>query len=445
MHDDEIDRVIRTRRPIRGEVPFTGTHGRRIYDYIFSPVLDESGNVVAVAGTTRDVTERQQAEQAIRDQTARLREADRAKDEFLATLAHELRNPLAPLRNSLTLLRMPHDGSIDAAPVHDMMERQVNHLVRLVDDLLEMSRVSRGTFDLRREVIDVGMVLRNVLETVQPAIDAATHHLTVYIPPQPLWVNADTTRLAQVFSNLLNNAVVYTEHGGRINVSVRMQGSDVLIAVKDNGVGIAPGQLQRMFEMFSRGGDARSRVQGGLGIGLALARRLTEMHDGTLTAHSLGLGKGSEFTVKLPTTAAPAVGSVNANAIPDDASIAHHRILIVDDNVDAARSLGDILTKRGATVCVAASGPEAMGVLNTYTPTVALLDIGMPEMDGYEVARTIRREFPSLSVTLVALTGWGQERDRQLAREAGFDHHLTKPAELHSLQKLLASLADGTR
>ncbi|HEX7465287.1 MAG TPA: PAS domain-containing sensor histidine kinase, partial [Usitatibacter sp.] len=300
MHDREIEQVVATRKPIRGEVPFVGTGGRRVYDYIFVPVVGPQGEVVAVAGTTRDVTERNQNEQAILEQADRLADADRAKDEFLATLAHELRNPLAPLRNSLYLIRATGGADAKAARVHEMMERQVNHLVRLVDDLLELSRISRGTFALRKERVDVAAIVRNAVETIAPLMESARHALTVTLPEEPLWLEGDPVRLAQILANLLDNAAKYTEDGGAIAVEAREDDGFAAITVRDNGAGIAPEALPRMFEMFSRGERASVRGQGGLGIGLALARRLAQMHGGSLEARSEGSGKGSEFTVRIP-------------------------------------------------------------------------------------------------------------------------------------------------
>ncbi len=438
MHDREIDEVVATRRPIRGEVPFTGTSGRRIYDYIFVPVIGPGGEVVAVAGTTRDVTERQQAEQAMREQAQRLSEADRAKDEFLATLSHELRNPLAPLRNSLALLRLTRDRDSKNAAIHEMMERQVNHLVRMVDDLLEMSRISRGAFALRKERVEVAAVVRNALETSQHLIQAAKHRLNVSLPEDAMWLEGDPVRLAQILANLLNNAANYTDPGGEISVQVRRHDDAVAISVRDNGVGIAPDALPRMFEMFSRGDRASGRGQGGLGIGLALARRLAEMHGGSLEAFSAGTGKGSEFTVRLPLAADQAPQAAGTGHV--DAAIPKQRILVVDDNRDAADSLGMILRLLGADVRIARDGLEALDAFPSYDPSVVLLDIGMPGMDGYEVARAIRARFPERHATIVALTGWGQDEDRRRAQEAGFDHHLVKPAEIGALQLLLASL-----
>jgi len=440
MHDREIETVVATRAPIRGEVPFTGTNGRRVYDYIFVPVMGPEGDVIAVAGTTRDVTERQQAEQAIRDQAERLRESDRAKDEFLATLAHELRNPLAPLRNSLSLLEMAGPPDARTAPIHKMMERQVNHLVRLVDDLLEMSRVSRGTFALRKERVDIATVVRNAVETSEPLIRAAGHGLDIAVPEVPVWLEGDPVRLAQILANLLNNAARYTDDGGQITVRAHREGGSAVIAVCDNGVGIAAEALPRMFAMFTRGAPASARSQGGLGIGLALARRLAEMHGGTLDARSDGPGRGSEFTLRLPVADAPAQDTEAAAG--DAPALTQQRILVVDDNRDAADSLGMILRFLGADVRIAEDGPEALAVFPDYDPAVVLLDIGMPGMDGYEVARTLRSRYPERATAIVALTGWGQAEDRRRAQEAGFDHLMVKPADIDSLQALLASFAE---
>ena len=442
MHDREIEQVIATRAPIRGEVPFTGTNGRRIYDYIFAPVLGPAGNVVAVAGTTRDVTERQAADRALREQAERLAESDRAKDEFLATLSHELRNPLAPLRNAIEFLRRTQQGDAKLTSMHVMMERQVDHLVRLVDDLLEVSRISRGTFSLRKEQVELATVVRNAAETIEPLIKAAGHVLDMELPEQPLWLAGDPVRLAQILANLLNNAAKYTDDGGRIRVQAWREGDRAAISVSDNGVGLSPEDLPRMFEMFSRGDRDSGRSQGGLGIGLALSRRLAQMHDGSLDARSDGPGKGSEFIVRLPL--AMAADNVAPEVPSDEGSLARMRVLVVDDNPDAGDSLSMILDVLGAEVRLARSGGEAIDMFAAYRPSVVLLDIGMPGMNGYEVARVLRARFPEHRATLVALTGWGQEDDRRRAREAGFDHHLVKPADIDALQRLLHSIENAT-
>ncbi|WP_411879352.1 PAS domain-containing protein [Polaromonas sp. YR568] len=438
LHDRELDEVIQTRAPIRGEIPFRGTNGTRMYDYIFAPVFDEHGEVVAVAGTTRDITDRQAAEQSIQEQATRLAASDRAKDDFLATLSHELRNPLAPLRNSIALLRRDGLEGDRLARIHGIMERQVNHLVRLVDDLLEVSRISRGVLSLRSEPVEVAAVVRTAVETSNPLVQSAGHKLVLDLPPDALWVEGDAVRLAQVISNLLNNAASYTDAGGTLTVTVRREGPQARISVKDTGIGMEPATIAHMFEMFSRGNRDNARNQGGLGIGLALARRLAEMHQGTLEAHSDGPGRGAEFTLRLPLL--KTAGADTPDETADAPRLDKTRVLVVDDNADAGDTLAVILDMLGAEVRVARDGAEALETFAAYQPSVVLLDIGMPGMNGYEVARAIRSRFPGHPTVLVALTGWGQEDDRRRASEAGFDHHLLKPAEIDALQKLLADL-----
>jgi PAS domain S-box-containing protein len=369
---------------------------------------------------------------------AQLQDADRRKDEFLATLAHELRNPLAPLRHALQLLELTVRGDARIDPLREMMERQVGHLVRLVDDLLEMSRISRGALELRKERIPVSAVVRNAVETSDPLIRGGQHRLSVALPDEPLWIEGDAVRVAQILSNLLNNAAKYTDPGGEIRLQVAGRGGAVAISVRDNGIGIAPETLPRLFEMFSRAAGPDRAGRGGLGIGLALSRRLAEMHGGTLEGRSEGPQRGAEFTLTLP-LAAP--GSQRLPAMPGAApgGVPPRRVLVVDDNRDAAESLSLVLKFLGADVRVARDGPEALQAYEAYKPSVVFLDIGMPGMDGYEVARRIRQGNGGRPA-IVALTGWGQEQDRRRAREAGFDHHLVKPAELGALQSILASL-----
>ncbi len=428
-----------------------------------TPLIARSGNLVGMLSThwraphapserdlrLLDVLARQAAdlmdnarlhEQRVK-LVAELQEADRRKDEFLATLSHELRNPLAPLKNALQLLELSGSGDARIAPLRDMMERQVNHLVRLVDDLLEMARISRGALELRRERVPVSAVVRSALETSQPLIRAAAHQLSLELPGEPLWLDGDPVRLAQIVANLLNNAAKYTERGGRIAVAARRREACLELTVRDNGMGIPADVLPRLFEMFSRGGGADHGGQGGLGIGLALARRLAEMHGGTLVAASEGPGRGAEFRLTLPLAAGPEEPAADAPGVPR--ALPARRVLIVDDNRDAAHSLGMVLKYLGVDVQVAHDGAQALETLRAYEPGVVFLDIGMPGMDGYEVARRIRAARPSRMPAIVALTGWGQEQDRRRAREAGFDHHLVKPADLSQLQALLASLEDG--
>jgi len=367
----------------------------------------------------------------------RLSESDRRKDEFLATLSHELRNPLAPLRNSVQFLRMQEPADQAVAPIHQMMDRQVDHLVRLVDDLLEVSRISRGTFELRLERVELATVVRNAVDTSNPLIHAAGHQLTVSMPREPLWLDGDPVRLAQILANLLNNAATYTEHGGRISVQAWREDGHARVAVRDNGTGIAADALPRMFQMFHRGSASSRRNPSGLGIGLSLARGLAEMHGGTISVKSEGPGRGSEFTVRLPLAASEPAPAADR---PADSMLPPRRVLVVDDNRDAGDSLGMLLEVLGAEVRVARDGAEALEAYSAYDPAVVLLDIGMPGMDGYEVARRIRARSPGPRPTIVALTGWGQEDDRRVSREAGFDHHMVKPAEIGALKELLRSI-----
>jgi PAS domain S-box-containing protein len=440
-HAREIDRVIETGMPSRNEVPIAEPLTQRVYDNILVPVLGPDGKVVAVAATARDITERQAAEQAMRQHAEALSAADRAKDEFLATLAHELRNPLAPLRNAVHLFRAFGDADDKTESLISLMERQLNHLIRLVDDLLEISRITRGAFALRKEKIALADVVRNAIDTSKPLIEAARHAFSVALPDEPLWLEGDPVRLAQIVANLLNNAARYTDDQGRIDVQAQRLGDKVAISVTDNGIGIEPQALPRVFEMFSR--EAEGNVRGGgLGIGLALARRLAAMHGGTVEGYSAGRGCGSRFVVELPlaasrsdahTTGEPSVARA-------DTAFGPWRILVVDDNRDAAESLAMILETFGAETVVACSGADALQRLKTLRPNVVFLDIGMPLMDGYEVARRIRAAQAGPQPVLIALTGWGQREDRRKARDAGFDHHIVKPAEIGALRALLASL-----
>jgi len=394
-----------------------------------------AGNRRGVVCYFRDISKSVMAREA-------LREADRRKDEFLATLSHELRNPLAPLRNALQLLRLNGRGDASTTPIHEIMERQVNHLVRLVDDLLEMSRISRGTLQLRKEKVELAAMVHNAIETSNPLIVASAHQLTLSLPDSPVWLDGDPVRLAQILANLLNNAATYTERGGHIWVQARLQDGAAVVSVRDNGPGIDPSDHESIFAMFSRGERSTTRAQGGLGIGLALARRLAEMHGGTIAVASDGPGHGSEFTLRI--LAAPdQAAAPRAASLAEGIAIPKKRILVVDDNQDAADSLGKILEFLGADVRLAKDGAEALETFKTHDPAVVLLDIGMPGMDGYEVAQRIRGGFPERRAALVALTGWGQEEDRRRAREAGFDHHLVKPAEIADLQKLLSSLGNS--
>ncbi len=389
----------------------------------------------------RYAIERGRIEDELRRRVAQLADMDRRKDEFLATLAHELRNPLAPIRNSLHVLRLSGSTGPAAERLHEMIERQVSHLVRLVDDLLEVSRITRGKIDLRRERLDLATVLRSAVETSRPLIEVARHRLTLTLPPEPLILEAYPVRLSQVIANLLNNAAKYTEEGGQIWLTARAEGDEAVVSVRDTGLGIPAEMLPRVFDMFAQVDRTLNRSQGGLGIGLTLARTLVEMHGGRVEAHSGGPGQGSEFTVRLP-LAPPAPGaakgpSPGAVAPPP---LAPQRVLVVDDNRDVADSLALLLTFLGADAHVVYDGPSALEAVRFYRPAAVFVDIGMPGMDGHEVARRLRQSCGSDDPVLIALTGWGQEEDRRRSKAAGFDHHLVKPANAEAVQALLASL-----
>jgi PAS domain S-box-containing protein len=390
-----------------------------------APLRMPDGTVVQL-GLTRDVTARRVAEEA-------LRQSDRRKDEFIATLSHELRNPLAPLRNALQILQMRAAQDAADASIHAMMERQVNHLVRLVDDLLEVSRIKHGAFELRSQRVELATVVRNAVETCEPLMHEGGHRLDVTLPNQRVWLCGDPVRLGQILANLLNNAARYTPHGGRISVHAQIVSSILSISVIDTGAGFAKEAGARLFEMFSRGKNSS-----GLGIGLALARRLAELHGGTIKAASAGPGQGAEFTVSLPLP--PDQSSTPAEKPLGSDSFRGHRILVVDDNQDAAESIRSLLELLNADARVAFDGMQALALFSEYDANVVLLDIGMPGMDGYEVARTLRERHPGRNVHIVALTGWGQEQDRARTREAGFDRHLVKPVDFETLQALFESL-----
>jgi signal transduction histidine kinase/ActR/RegA family two-component response regulator len=372
-----------------------------------------------------------------------LKEADRHKDEFLAMLAHELRNPLAPIRNALHILRMtPRDGSA-LEQARGVMERQVQHLVRLVDDLLDMSRITRGKIQLRHELVDLATVLSRAVELSRPLIEGNRHHLWVSSPLEPIRLVADPTRLEQVFANLLNNSAKYTERGGSIWLTAEQQGNEVLVRIRDSGFGIPANMLPHIFDLFMQADRTLDRSQGGLGIGLTLAKRLVEMHGGSVTAHSEGPGKGSEFVVRLP------LGQEMAQQADTEAPPPAHvssrgpsplRILVVDDNKDAADCVAMLLRIWGHDVRTAHEGYSAVKAAHAYRPHVVFLDIGLPGLNGYEVARELRRDGREERILLVALTGYGRDEDRRRSQQAGFDHHLIKPVDPSTLKELLAEL-----
>lgn len=363
-----------------------------------------------------------------------LRLSDQRKDEFLATLGHELRNPLAPLLSGMQLLRFVGSQGTREARVLMVMERQVTHLVRLVDDLLEVSRITRGLIDVRRDPMDLVSAVRAALDTCRPVIEAAGHELTVDLPEHPIAVIGDQVRLTQVFANLLTNASKYTNGPGAIHVTVSSTDGRAVVSVLDNGIGIPASHLMSVFDMFMQVDRSNRRAQGGLGIGLTLVRTLVEMHGGRVEARSDGIDQGSEFLVELPVLARAVAANQPQTAL---APFPDRRILVVDDNCDAAETLGALLEALGATVSVAHSGRSALEALDRFEPDTMLLDIGMPEMDGYELARQVKASPKHAGTLLIALTGWGQAQDYSLSRAAGFDHHLVKPPDIDKLRELL--------
>jgi CheY-like chemotaxis protein len=388
-----------------------------------------------MSGVCVDITERKHAEQRLRQQAADLSEADRRKNEFLAMLAHELRNPLAPIRNTIELLGMNGDGDRDAAL--RMMARQTDQLARLVDDLLDVSRVSQGKIALRTSVIDLASVVRHAAESAKPTASATGQTLDVVLPNEALHVEGDEARLKQVVDNLLNNAMKFTPHDGHIALTLKRADQEAVITVQDNGIGISPDEIGHIFGLFVQSDSTLVRSTNGLGIGLTLAKNLVEMHDGHISAHSEGEGNGSTFTVRLPLVKDRALATTPA-APERTAPSAPRRILVVDDNHDAAGSLAMLLTRTGHTVRTAFDGLEAIATAATFQPEVMLLDIGLPNLNGYEVAQRIRKEAWGRNIYLVALTGWGQEEDRNKSTAAGFDMHLVKPVDLAKLKALLA-------
>ncbi len=575
MHSREIEQVKQTKLPIRGEVPFEGAFGRRIYDYIFVPILDKNGEVEAIAGTTRDITELKQAQEdtakrlenekqhailigkvaeasqsinrllsaksimqtlaekarviicahkavveihkpddnqsiytesfseeyltnaaspnnfqteqsneknsisvpltgkgqqilgsltliekcegefsdddrTILTQLAaiaaagienatlyeKLQEQDRRKDEFIAMLAHELRNPLAPIRNAVAVLGQSSLHAPDQKTLH-MMERQIGHMVHLIDDLLDVSRISRGKIQLRKEPVNLSAIIESALEVSRLAIATHDHQLIVTHHDNNIQLDADAVRIAQAITNLLNNAAKYTPRGGRIELITKREGDEAIIQVKDNGLGIAPEMKPKIFELFTQASKTEDSGQAGLGIGLAISKHLVEMHNGFLTAESDGEHQGSTFTIRLPICETKNAETIPETICANNAFVLPHRILIVDDNVDAADTLSMFLQMLGHETQVAYSGPDAIAAVSSYQPHLMLLDIGLPGMNGYEVAREIISVHTENRPFLVALTGWGTMEDKQRAKDAGFDDHFTKPIELQKIVQLL--------
>jgi PAS domain S-box-containing protein len=400
-----------------------------------SVIPDLSGRVRYRAVSVEDITGRKRLEGALRERAEVLRENDRRKNEFLAMLAHELRNPLAPIQNAVEMLRLlGGDGGV--AEARDVVERQLKQLVRLVDDLLDVSRISEGKIELRRAPFDLAGAVGQAVQTVGPLYESLGHRLSVTLPDEPLRLDADEVRVVQVLVNLLNNAGKYSEHGGEVHLSVAREGAEAVIRVRDNGTGIEPEMLPRVFDLFAQADRQRHRARGGLGVGLTLVHRLVELHGGRVTAHSEGVGKGSEFVVRLPGLP-PSRAAAPAAPAAGPAAAARH-ILIVEDNADAREMLAKLLSLLGHRVEVAATGPEGVERAVELRPEVALIDLGLPGMDGVEVARAVRAAL-GRSIRLVALTGHAGEEHRRQSLEAGFDDYLAKPVEMEELTKLLAA------
>jgi len=415
---------MRSRGNIVGVLTFATAESKRTYSDIHFRAAEDLAGRAAIA------IENAQLLEAMKD-------ADKLKDEFLAMLAHELRNPLAPVRNAVHILRAKSPPNTETQWAQDVIERQVQQMSRLVDDLLDVSRIASGKIELRLERLPISTAVSNAIEVSRPLIERGRHELSITTSPEPLYVQADGARLSQIFSNLLANAAKYTDPGGRIGVAIERERAHAVVRVTDTGMGIPPEMLGRIFDMFVQVGRSGEQSQGGLGIGLTLVKRLAELHGGHVAARSAGLGKGSEFIVRLPLAPerAEAVGAATGSYAALDLGL--RRILVVDDNKDAADSLGFLLRTHGADVRIAYDGLEAVGAAVAFLPDIVLLDIGLPKLYGYDVARRIR-DARGKEVLLIAITGWGQEEDRRRSREAGFDHHLTKPVQFEQLLRLIA-------
>ncbi|HLZ97149.1 MAG TPA: PAS domain-containing protein [Steroidobacteraceae bacterium] len=401
--------------------------------------LHESGAVASVLIVAEDITTRKQAESGLRRSQDALREADRRKDEFLATLAHELRNPLAPIRTAAQILGSPKLAAQQLQWAHNVIQRQVGHMALLLDDLLDIARITRGKLEIKKERVRLTDVVDSAVEAARPLLDGKHHHFSVVLPAAELQLDADPLRLSQVLSNLLTNASKYTDPAGHIKLSAFVEDGVLCVSVKDDGIGIAPASLDGIFEMFSQVDSAADRTEGGLGIGLALVKGIVGLHGGTVSAQSAGPGCGSEFIVRLPlapgarTTASPTHCDVPTVAVPA------RRVVVADDNKDAADSLAMLLELSGHDVRVAHGGRGALSLAQTFRPDVVILDIGMPDLSGYDVAAQLRREPWGEGIVLIALTGWGRDDDRQRATAAGFDLHMTKPVDPEKIEVLLSN------
>jgi two-component system, chemotaxis family, CheB/CheR fusion protein len=422
--------------------------GRRIaISLTVSPIRDLHGTIVGASKVARDISERKAAEQALRESAQRLRaseealrDADRRKDEFLALLAHELRNPLAPIRYALAMNRKEGRTAEQQRRAEEIIERQVTHMSRLLDDLLDVSRITRGSLELKKTPTELTLIIGSAIETARPILDSKHHAFLLDLPAEAIRLEADPVRLAQVFSNLLINAAKYTDPGGQIQLRATQQEGELMVAIRDNGMGISPDMMPRLFMLFSQAQSALGRAEGGLGVGLSLVRGLIGLHGGSVKAHSEGPGRGSEFIVRIPVGAplkTPEVEATTDVPVPG----AGLKILVVDDSRDAADTCAMLLELSGHHVQTAYTGQRALELAETFRPHVLLLDIGLPDFDGYQLAKKIRTSSWGRGTVLVAVTGWGQEQDRRRAFEAGFDHHLTKPIAADTVESLLQSLS----
>jgi signal transduction histidine kinase len=418
-------------REIQGE-----THNapgqQRYWLCSYYPVKKDDGTVLGAGAVVTDIDGLKRLEEALKD-------ADQRKDQFLAMLAHELRNPLAPISNAAQIMRVEGPNGRNFLWSIDVIEDQIKHMTRMVDDLLDVSRITRGKVVLRREFVELAEVVKVAVEASRPLIQSYNHELTVRLPKEPVILDVDPPRMAQVLNNLLNNAAKYTDEGGKITLTADRLGSEVVIRVDDNGIGIAPELLPAVFDLFTQGDQTLSRSRGGLGIGLTLVQSLVEMHGGRVTARSQGPGQGSEFEVRLPVPqrddSVPSDSTETLSSFMDP--LPRRRVLIVDDNDDNAASLGLLLRALGQDVYTASDGPTALKLIRAHRPDVVLLDIGLPAMDGYEVARQCRQDPRLDSTILVAMTGYGKDEDRRRSQEAGFNAHFVKPMSLEDLQSLL--------
>ncbi len=429
-----LARIARGERIEHFETVRVTKHGDLIdISLSISPIRDGSGRIVGASKVARDISDRKRAEEA-------LREADRRKDQFIALLAHELRNPLAPLRNGLQVMRLASSDANAVAQAHHMMERQLGHMVRLIDDLLDISRISQNKMELRRSPVLLADIISSAVETANPAIEASGHQLAISLPIEPIYLDADLTRLAQVFSNLLVNSAKFTEPGGRIWLDAKQRSPEVIVSVRDTGIGIPADSLSHIFEMFSQV-NRSTEQSGGLGIGLALVKGLVNAHGGSVSAASDGPGKGSIFTINLPLLHR-AFESRDTDHSEDAQTAAgsSRRILVVDDNRDSADSMAMMLKLVGNDVATVYDGLEALVAAQNFQPQVILMDVGMPHLNGYDATRCIREQTLKKSPIIIALSGWGQQGDLALSKAAGCDGHLVKPVSLPDLERLLAEL-----